>query len=71
MPAVVPPARLPRHRAGAEAGTSTLLATLCHRPGCLHRQEPGSGVRQAVQTGQLARRRYDQYLQLVHHLWLA
>jgi ribosome biogenesis GTPase len=43
----------------------------CARPGCLHRQEQGCAVRQAVDQGRLKRRRYEQYLQLLTQMRLA
>lgn len=43
----------------------------CRRPGCLHLQEPGCAVRQAVEEGHLERRRYEQYRQLLQHMRLA
>ncbi|HYF95012.1 MAG TPA: ribosome small subunit-dependent GTPase A [Symbiobacteriaceae bacterium] len=43
----------------------------CNRPGCLHMQEPGCAVRDAVEQGRLQRQRYEQYLQLLHHMRLA
>ncbi|HWI53241.1 MAG TPA: ribosome small subunit-dependent GTPase A, partial [Symbiobacteriaceae bacterium] len=43
----------------------------CNRPGCLHMEEPGCAVKDAVAEGRLHRQRYEQYLQLLHHLRLA
>ncbi|MFZ5824596.1 MAG: endonuclease MutS2 [Bacillota bacterium] len=43
----------------------------CHRPGCLHGQEPGCAVREAAEQGQLHRRRYEQYLHLLRAMKLA
>jgi putative ribosome biogenesis GTPase RsgA len=43
----------------------------CNRPGCLHLQEPGCAVRQAVQHGQVQQGRYEQYLQLLRHMRMA
>jgi ribosome small subunit-dependent GTPase A len=43
----------------------------CNRPGCLHLQEPGCAVREAVEQGRLHRQRYEQYRQLLHHMRLA
>jgi len=52
-------------------GEFSLYANRCNRPGCMHRQEPGCAVRQAVEAGYVQKRRYDQYLQLLHHMRLA
>lgn len=46
-------------------------AVRCNRPGCLHGQEPGCAVREAVAEGHVHRQRYEQYLQLLHHMRLA
>ncbi|HYF79624.1 MAG TPA: ribosome small subunit-dependent GTPase A [Symbiobacteriaceae bacterium] len=43
----------------------------CHRPGCLHLQEPGCAVRDAVEQGRLQPQRYEQYQQLLQHMRLA
>ncbi|HWI60961.1 MAG TPA: ribosome small subunit-dependent GTPase A [Symbiobacteriaceae bacterium] len=43
----------------------------CNRPGCLHMQEPGCAVRDAVAEGRLHKQRYEQYLQLLQHMRLA
>lgn len=47
-----------------------LYSGRCQRLGCLHLQEPGCGVRQAVADGQLPRARYEQYQQLLQLLRL-
>ena len=41
------------------------LALRCRFSDCYHRSEPGCAVREAVETGQVARWRYDLYLDLV------
>lgn len=38
----------------------------CRYPGCTHDHEPQCAVRAAVETGEIARERYESYLKLLH-----
>jgi ribosome biogenesis GTPase len=38
----------------------------CRFPGCTHDHEPGCAVRSAVESGEIAKERYDSYLRLLH-----
>jgi len=42
----------------------------CNRPGCLHGDETGCAVREAVEQGNLPRKRYEQYRHLVAQMGL-
>lgn len=46
------------------------FASGCHRPDCLHRDEPGCAIREAAQEGRLPRHRYEQYRLLLGYLGL-
>lgn len=43
----------------------------CHFSSCLHQKEPRCAVKQAVETGGIARSRYESYLTLLHELQTA
>ncbi len=40
----------------------------CRFQGCMHIHEPGCGVKEALEEGQISRARYDSYLQLVQEV---
>ena len=44
------------------------LRAFCRFPDCLHDQEPGCAVKEAVEHGQIYRERYASYLQILHEL---
>lgn len=47
------------------------FASRCNRPGCLHGEEPGCAVREAVAEGHLERTRYDLYRWLIAQFGLS
>ncbi len=44
------------------------LRASCRFPDCLHDQEPGCAVKEAVEKGEIARERYESYLNILHEL---